>query len=166
MFWFLSECQQPFVGKCPFGPVAQRIEQQPSKLKVVGSIPTGVARRNNVNLLLKSVLKRLALGFAANRIVRTERDQKTSRGIFRDQKSRKKSRTFSFATPWLSARSSIRRGCRSLDPSNPTTADLKAVSRHDDRNRSATRGLFTDTFPRHRQEQRPKSGAPTPSRRV
>ena len=30
-------------GKIHRGPVAQRIEQQPSKLKVAGSIPAGVA---------------------------------------------------------------------------------------------------------------------------
>src|SRR2546428_10473787 len=34
----------------PSGPVAQRIEQQPSKLKVAGSIPAGVA--NKINWLL------------------------------------------------------------------------------------------------------------------
>jgi hypothetical protein len=30
-----------------YGPVAQRIEQQPSKLKVAGSIPAGVASEFN-----------------------------------------------------------------------------------------------------------------------
>jgi hypothetical protein len=35
------------VGTLTLGPVAQRIEQQPSKLKVAGSIPAGVAREIN-----------------------------------------------------------------------------------------------------------------------
>src|SRR5215813_15144029 len=37
-----------------YGPVAQRIEQQPSKLKVAGSIPAGVARK--INHLLRPFL--------------------------------------------------------------------------------------------------------------
>jgi hypothetical protein len=35
--------QNWFAQRQRFGPVAQRIEQQPSKLKVAGSIPAGVA---------------------------------------------------------------------------------------------------------------------------
>jgi hypothetical protein len=35
------------VGTLTPGPVAQRIEQQPSKLKVAGSIPAGVASKIN-----------------------------------------------------------------------------------------------------------------------
>jgi hypothetical protein len=34
-----------------YGPVAQRIEQQPSKLKVAGSIPAGVASSHRRNFL-------------------------------------------------------------------------------------------------------------------
>jgi hypothetical protein len=41
------EGQARRVGTLDPGPVAQRIEQQPSKLKVAGSIPAGVARKSN-----------------------------------------------------------------------------------------------------------------------
>src|SRR6266478_512047 len=37
------------------GPVAQRIEQQPSKLKVAGSIPAGVAMRKSFTSLFNAM---------------------------------------------------------------------------------------------------------------
>ena len=37
-------CRNAGTRKMPLGPVAQRIEQQPSKLTVAGSIPAGVAK--------------------------------------------------------------------------------------------------------------------------
>jgi hypothetical protein len=44
-FWPAPRTQKVPSQKNPYGPVAQGIEQQPSKLKVAGSNPAGVANR-------------------------------------------------------------------------------------------------------------------------
>jgi hypothetical protein len=50
-------------SKMPLGPVAQRIEQQPSKLTVAGSIPAGVA----INMPLRRASRFLRLVIAAKK---------------------------------------------------------------------------------------------------
>ena len=44
------------IGLAAWGPVAQGIEQQPSKLKVAGSNPAGVATFNSCTCILKDLL--------------------------------------------------------------------------------------------------------------
>jgi hypothetical protein len=70
------------------GPVAQGIEQQPSKLKVAGSNPAGVATKQSENI-------ECSKAFAQSRrmvSVRTLGDQRCFTGKLRDIGSRKKSR--------------------------------------------------------------------------
>ena len=73
------------------GPVAQGIEQQPSKLKVAGSNPAGVATKQIENI-------ECSRGFAEsgrNMTMRTLGDQSVPTGKLRDIESRKKSRSMS-----------------------------------------------------------------------
>jgi hypothetical protein len=50
-------------GKNPYGPVAQGIEQQPSKLKVAGSNPAGVANKISGFLHLRPMISALKIAW-------------------------------------------------------------------------------------------------------